>query len=80
MACDRIAAALRRRGIPAEVAPTAAKFGKQIQYADRRGIPYVWFPGDQDEVKDIRSGAQQPASADSWTPPADDLHPVVTGA
>jgi histidyl-tRNA synthetase len=80
VACDRIAASLRRRGIPTEVAPTAAKFGKQIQYADRRGIPYVWFPGDQDEVKDIRSGAQEPAAADSWTPPAEDLHPVVTGA
>src|SRR3954471_9960769 len=83
VACDRIAAALRRRGIPAEVAPTAAKFGKQIQYADRRGIPYVWFPGAADapdEVKDIRSGAQEPASADSWAPPADDLHPVVTSA
>ena len=78
-ACDRTAASLRRRGIPTEVAPTAAKFGKQIQYADRRGIPYVWFPGEQDEVKDIRSGAQEPASADSWTPPAEDLHPVVTG-
>ena len=23
----------------------AAKFGKQIRYAERRGIPYVWFPG-----------------------------------
>ncbi|MCU7724802.1 histidine--tRNA ligase [Actinoplanes sp. KI2] len=80
VACDRIAAALRRRGIPTEVAPTAAKFGKQIQYADRRGIPYVWFPGEQDEVKDIRSGAQSPASADSWAPPAEDLHPVVSGA
>ena len=80
VACDRIAASLRRRGIPTEVAPTAAKFGKQIQYADRRGIPYVWFPGDHDEVKDIRSGAQEPASADSWMPPAEDLHPAVTGA
>lgn len=80
VACDRIAASLRRRGIPAEVAPTAAKFGKQIQYADRRGIPYVWFPGEPDEVKDIRSGAQEPAAADSWAPPAEDLHPVVTGA
>jgi histidyl-tRNA synthetase len=82
-ACDRIAASLRRRGIPTEVAPTAAKFGKQIQYADRRGIPYVWFPGSADsadEVKDIRSGAQVPASADSWTPRAEDLHPVVSGA
>lgn len=41
---DRIAAELRRRGIPAEVAPSAAKYGKQIRYAERRGIPYVWFP------------------------------------
>jgi histidyl-tRNA synthetase len=41
---NRIAAALRRRGVPAEVSPSAAKFGKQIRYAERRGIPYVWFP------------------------------------
>lgn len=83
VACDRIAAALRRRGIPAEVAPTAAKFGKQIQYADRRGIPFVWFPGSssaEDEIKDIRSGAQAPADAATWAPPAEDLHPVVSGA
>jgi histidyl-tRNA synthetase len=39
-----VATALRRRGIACEVAPKAAKFGKQIRYADRRGIPYVWFP------------------------------------
>ena len=80
-ACDRIAGALRRRGIPAEVAPTAAKFGKQIQYADRRGIPYVWFPGrdgEADTVKDIRSGEQVEADATAWQPPAADLHPVVT--
>ncbi|NHN57000.1 histidine--tRNA ligase [Calidifontibacter sp. DB0510] len=40
----RVAAALRARGIPTLVAPKAAKFGKQIQFADRRGIPFVWFP------------------------------------
>ncbi|HET8589592.1 MAG TPA: histidine--tRNA ligase, partial [Nakamurella sp.] len=46
-----VATALRRRGIACEVAPAAAKFGKQIRYADRRGIPYVWFPGSgQDTV------------------------------
>ena len=33
------------RGMPAEVAAAAQKFGKQIRYAERRGIPYVWFPG-----------------------------------
>lgn len=77
-ACDRIAGALRRRGIPAEVAPTAAKFGKQIQYADRRGIPYVWFPGETDTVKDIRSGEQVDADAAAWQPPTADLRPDVT--
>ncbi len=54
---------------------SAAKFGKQIRYADRRGIPFVWFPGDTDEVKDIRSGVQQPVDPDDWRPPDDDLRP-----
>ena len=78
----RVAAALRRRGIPCEVAPSAARFGKQIKFAERRGIPFVWFPavGDQgsDSVKDIRSGAQALADASSWMPPADDLRARVT--
>jgi histidyl-tRNA synthetase len=75
-----IATALRRRGIASEVAPSAAKFGKQIRYAERRGIPFVWFPaaGEHGEVKDIRSGEQQPADPASWTPPAEDLRPRVT--
>ena len=76
-----VADALRRRGIPTEVSPSAAKFGKQIRYAERRGIPYVWFPGADgaaDEVKDIRSGDQAPATPETWTPPATDLHPVVS--
>lgn len=70
---------LRSRGIACEVSPSAAKFGKQIQYADRRGIPFVWFPSDEGdgEVKDIRSGDQVPADADAWLPPADDLKPRV---
>src|SRR3954452_10214377 len=76
-AADRIAAALRRRRIPTEVAPAAAKFGKQIRFAERRGIPYVWFPGQPDQVKDIRSGDQVDADAATWQPPVDDLHPRV---
>jgi histidyl-tRNA synthetase len=78
-ACDRVAAALRARGIPTEVAPTAQRFGKQIRYAERRGIPYVWFPGKDGahEVKDIRSGAQVPADPAAWLPPPDDLRPQV---
>ena len=76
--CDRIADALRRRGIPTEVSPTAAKFGKQIRFAERRGIPFVWFPGEPDEVKDIRSGDQAPADAATWEPPAADRTPQVS--
>ena len=65
-----------------EVAPSAAKFGKQIKYADRRGIPFVWFPDDAEgsahgSVKDIRSGGQVPADPATWTPPDEDLHPRV---
>ncbi|MDP9796277.1 histidyl-tRNA synthetase [Catenuloplanes nepalensis] len=73
------AAALRRNGVPTEVAPNAAKFGKQIRYAERRGIPFVWFPGEQDSVKDIRSGEQVDADAATWTPPQEDLRPIITG-
>jgi histidyl-tRNA synthetase len=69
------AARLRSRGIACEVAPKADKFGKQIRYADRRGIPFVWF--STGEVKDIRSGEQLPADPDAWLPPAGDLRPMV---
>lgn len=76
-----VAVALRRRGIACEVAPVAAKFGKQIMFAQRRGIPFVWFPasggGDVGSVKDIRSGVQAEASPASWMPPEDDLRPRV---
>jgi histidyl-tRNA synthetase len=78
-AANRIAAALRGRSIPTEVSPSAAKYGKQIRFAERRGIPYVWFPGpDGDEVKDIRSGDQQPADPATWTPPETDRIPQIT--
>ena len=76
-----VAAALRARGVPCEVAPSAARFGKQIRYADRRGIPFVWFPGSaadgSDQVKDIRSGDQVDADAAVWECPPADLRPVV---
>jgi histidyl-tRNA synthetase len=77
-----VAGTLRSREIACEVAPRADRFGKQIRYAERRGIPYVWFPGADektgaDEVKDIRSGDQVPASAESWECPPKDLHPTV---
>ncbi|GGM49429.1 histidine--tRNA ligase [Dactylosporangium sucinum] len=77
---NRVAAALRSRGIATEVAPVPAKLGKQIRYAERRGIPYVWFPanGDiPDQVKDIRSGEQVAADSAGWNPPAEDMAPTL---
>jgi len=76
-ACDAIARALRIRGIATEVAAAPQKYGKQIRYAERRGIPFVWFPGEAHEVKDIRSGEQAVADPATWTPPETDLHPSV---
>ena len=79
-ACDALAQRLRERGVATEVAPVPQKFGKQIRYAERRGIPFVWFPGQDggpDQVKDIRSGDQVDADPDTWTPPAEDLRPRV---
>jgi histidyl-tRNA synthetase len=83
----QVATQLRARGIPCEVAPKPAKFGKQIRYAERRGIPYVWFPGAAgddgergDQVKDIRSGDQVDADAISWEPPSQDLRPQIIRA
>ena len=77
-AARAVARALRSRGIATEVAPSAARFGRQIRHADRRGIPFVWFPGSGasgDQVKDIRSGEQVDADASVWQPPVDDLRP-----
>lgn len=77
LASNRIAAQLRERGVAADVAPYAAKLGKQIKYADRLGIPYVWFPADAagedggsgtDQVKNIVTGQQCAADVTSWLP------------
>jgi len=78
---ERIADALRRRGIPCEVAASPQKYGRQIRSAERRGIPFVWFPAGEadgsDQVKDIRSGDQVDADATRWAPPDADLRPQI---
>ncbi len=74
-----VAELLRGRGIACEVAPAADKFGKQIRYADRRAIPFVWFGGrDGGEVKDLRTGEQAGADPGVWVPPAEDRKPRVS--
>lgn len=78
---NAVSTALRARGIACEVAASPQKFGKQIRTAERRGIPFVWFPAIGDdgthEVKDIRSGVQVPADPATWTPPEEDVRPHV---
>ena len=55
---------LRGREIAAEIYPEAGKMKKQMEYANRRGIPYVVIVGSQEleagaaTVKDMRSGEQ----------------------
>jgi histidyl-tRNA synthetase len=69
---EAVARSLRARAIATEVFHEPAKYGKQIRYASRKGIPFVWFPaagGESHSVRDIRSGDQVPADPGSWDPP-----------
>ena len=60
----RIMVQLRADGIAAEIYPESAKMKKQMEYANRRAIPYVVIIGSQEleqgvaTVKNMRSGAQ----------------------
>ena len=62
---------LRKRGMNVEMFHAATKIGKQIGYASKKGIPYVWFPpfedGQPHEVKSMETGEQIAATPDSWT-------------
>ena len=56
---------VRNRGIAAEIYPEAGKMKKQMEYANRRGIPYVVIVGSQElevgaaTVKEMRTGDQR---------------------
>jgi histidyl-tRNA synthetase len=56
---------LRAAHVVAELYPDAAKFDKQMKYANRRGINYVIMPGDEERgkqmvsVKNFVTGEQQ---------------------
>jgi histidyl-tRNA synthetase len=54
----RIAAELRKQGICCESYHEGGKLQKQLQYANRKQIPFVFFEADM-EIKDMRSGVQQ---------------------
>ncbi len=78
---NHIGRALWARGLNCEVFHKPAKFGKQIRYADGKGIPYVIFPNiespDNPQVRDIRSGEQKSVSIHDWEPPAEDRSPQI---
>lgn len=42
---------LRNNGIAAEIYPDVAKFDKQMKYANKRNIPFVMLPGDEEREK-----------------------------
>lgn len=56
---------LRSRGVAAEIYPEAGKMKKQMEYANRRGIPYVVIIGSQElesgsaTLKEMHSGEQR---------------------
>ncbi len=68
-AAMRLLAAVRRAGISAEIYPDGGKMKKQLEYADRRSIPYVAIIGSEElaegvvTVKNMRSGEQSRVAA-----------------
>lgn len=79
-----VAAALRARGVNCEVFHKKQAYGKQIKYANKRRIPFVWFPpgtskSGEHELRDIRTGDQTVVDLATWMPAAADLHPQVEG-
>ncbi len=61
---------LRSAGIPAEIYPECGKMKKQMEYADRRGIPTVVIIGSREleertaTLRDMRTGEQSSVSFD----------------
>jgi histidyl-tRNA synthetase len=67
----QIIRSLRDAGIAAEIYPEAAKMKKQMEYANRRMIPYVVIIGSNElaeckaTVKNMRTGEQQSLDFDA---------------
>ena len=63
--CFKVAAELRKNNINVEIYPGAAKMAKQLNYANKLGIPFVLLCGEDEEkknqvtIKDMKSGKQK---------------------
>lgn len=66
----RAVSALRDEGISVDLYPDSAKMGKQMSYADKRGIPYVVLTGESEmqsgtyTLKNMKTGEQQALDID----------------
>ncbi len=62
--------ALRDAGVPAEIYPDSVKMGKQMNYANAKGIPYVIMAGENERtqgvytLKNMQTGEQQALQID----------------
>ncbi len=65
MACLQAVTKLRQTGVKAELYPDASKMKKQMNYANRRNIPFVVLVGEEElkaesfTLKNMESGEQQ---------------------
>ena len=63
--------ALRRAGVRTEMYPDAVKLGRQLDYANKKNIPFVAIAGTSEieqgvfTVKDMTSGTQETVTSDS---------------
>jgi histidyl-tRNA synthetase len=61
---------LRGRGFNVELYHADQKIKKQLSYAEKKGIPYVWFPpfedGNPHEIKNMTTGEQAQAKPETW--------------
>lgn len=68
---------LRQRGFKVEQYHAPQKIKKQLSYAERKKIPYIWFPpfedGQPHEIKSMASGHQEQAAPASWQPGSGDM-------
>lgn len=68
---NEIARTLRNRGFNVETYHMPQKFQKQLAYAEKKGINYVWFTptesGQTHEVKNMATREQNTSDPQTWT-------------
>ena len=69
----RLIGKLRDKGVAAEIYPDQGKMKKQMEYANRRGIPYVVIIGSNElergvaTLKNMQSGEQKEVGFEELT-------------